>query len=331
MANFLFYKYHFERVDNRNLFNQEGKTVSENCLNDKLVEHLSSVFNESSSRSLNLYDIKTDRSGVSAPELYPNEVMRFDDGIALLQIHNNKHKKIMPKDSTVAQEVEHYPYCWVIIDMRPGSQAILVQQKRESFRDSDAVAGMIEELWSNMYGQLGWELMTEERFCKGSIWDVVKLRTKNDRDRVRSVSIKIDGKRPNEANEVDKALQLVLDKFAAPEGELKLTSGDPARKILDETKEDMRRTVDLLIENQYRMRIGFEKSGVVEFGKEAEAVYGIEDGVCDAFVSGETTFDDAGRTTSNLRMWLDAVVPEDEEHIYSANAKERKNGRRRCK
>ena len=77
------------------------------------------------------------------------------------------------------------------------------------------------------------------------------MRTANDQDRVKSLFLRLESKRPNENNEVDTALQTILRKLAVPEGELKLTSDDNARKILDETKEDVRRTVDMLIENNY--------------------------------------------------------------------------------
>ena len=49
----------------------------------------------------------------------------------MLHVRNNKSKKFMPKDSEEAQKVGHYPYSLVIIDTRPGSQAILVQQKKD--------------------------------------------------------------------------------------------------------------------------------------------------------------------------------------------------------
>ena len=64
----------------------------------------------------------------------------------------------------------------------------------------------------------------QQRLCKGSIWDVVTMRTVRGQDKVKSFTLKLDKKRPNTKNEVDKALQLVLDMFCAPEGELKLSS-----------------------------------------------------------------------------------------------------------
>ena len=99
---------------------------------------------------------------------------------------------------------------------------------------------------------------------------------------------------------------------------------DPARKILDETKDDVRKTVDMLIENNYRMRIGFEKSGSVEYGRDTEAVYGIADEYCEEFVNWTALL--GGRY--NLKDWLDTLMPEDEAHTYVPSEKKKRNGRR---
>ncbi|MBQ8460786.1 MAG: hypothetical protein IJ543_00030 [Bacteroidales bacterium] len=328
MANFVFYKYRFEHTDERNLFSKEtGEELSDASLNQQFYSDLAAKYKNHT--CLNLYDIKADRKGVESPEIYANEVLQSVDGLVFLEVRNNKVKKVIPIDQNVPQEIGHYPFCWVIIDTRQDCKAILVQQKAEAFKSADMVIGLIIDYCTRELGlpELGWKFVTEKRLCKGSIWDIVKTRTANGQDRVKSLSIKIDGKKPNENNEVDKALQTVLEKLAAPEGELKLTSDDNAKKILDDTREDVRNTVDMLIENQYRMRIGFDKSGTVEYGKEAEAVYGIADSVCEEFGNGTVVMLDSGGTGFNMQIWLDTVIPEDDAHIYIEAEKKKRNGR----
>ncbi len=326
MANFLFYKYRFEATGERTLFSAgDDARVSNEYLGGKFAELIGRKA-ETQSPALDLYNVKTDRNGVKSPELYTNEIKRFDGGVALLEVRNNKVKKVMPRDKNESVDVEHCPFCRVIIDTRPGSMAILVQQKRDTFGNADEVVGLIVDCCSRelKVAELDWRMASEKRLCKGSIWDIVKSRTDGGQDRVKCLCVKIDGKRANEANEVDKALQLVLERLAAPEGELRLMSDDPARKILDDTREDVRNTVDMLIENQYRMRIGFEKSGSVEYGRDAEAVYGIADEYCDEFEKGPVLIGGG----YNLRDWLDTLIPEDESHTYIKSEKRKRNGRR---
>ena len=328
MANFVFYKYRFEKTDERTLFDQEtGEELTESSINDKFAADLASK--AENRNSLNLYDIKADKQGVTAPESYANDIRRYDSGIALLDVRNNKHKTVMPIDKMEAEQIGHYPYCLVIIDTRPDSRAILVQQKVDAFKSPDVVVGLIAEYCTRELGlsMLGWKLVPEKRLCRGSIWDIVKTRTAQGQDRVRSLSIVLAGKKPNENNEVDKALQMILEKLAAPEGELKLTSDDAAKKILDDTKEDVRNTVDMLIENEYRMKIGFDKSGSVEYGKQAAAVYGIADIVCDEFVNGVTVMMDDGSTGYSIEIWLNTLMPEDDAHTYIEAEKKKRNGR----
>ncbi len=328
MANFLFYRYLFEKTGDQNLFSTEtGEHLTEEYFDGKMAEDLRRKF-ESGTRELNLYAMKTDRSGVQSSEQYYNEIMRVADGIALLQVRNNKHKKVMPKDSTETVDVDHFPFCWIIVDTRPSSKALLVQLKKDTFRNADDVADLIRGYVSRTLGlaQLGWKMTLEKRNCVGTIWDIVRSRTAAGRDRVKMLSIIIEQKRANEANEVDKALQIVLEKLAAPEGEMRLTSDDDAKKLLDETKEDVRNTVDMLIDNQYRMRIGFEKSGSMEYGRAAEAVYGVDDRVCQNFEAGA----DELVPDYTLKYWLDALMPEDGSHNY-VQTERKKDGRRKKK
>lgn len=331
MANFLFYKYHFEQTDDRSLFSQEtGELVTESFLNEQFQADLKTK--ASKHIDLNLYAFKADRKGEQTSEQFANEILQYDEGIVFLDVRNNKVKKVIPIDQTEPKDVGHFPYCGVIIDTRPDSMAILVQQKSDAFKNSDEVIGLISDYCTRELGlvNLNYRFVSEKRLCVGSIWDIVKIRTVNDQDRVKSLCIKIDGKKPNENNAVDSALQMILEKLSAPEGELKLTSDDNAKKILDETKEDVRNTVDLLIDNNYRMKIGFEKSGTVEYGKQAEAVYGIADNVCEEFRTGSRSIiRDDGTSGYNLELWLNTIMPEDGAHTYIQPEDRKKNGRRK--
>lgn len=62
MANFLFYRYHFEQTDERSLFSQEtGELVAESSLNEQFRADLEKK--ASNHMDLNLYAFKTDRKG----------------------------------------------------------------------------------------------------------------------------------------------------------------------------------------------------------------------------------------------------------------------------
>lgn len=72
MANFLFYKYRFEKTDERTLFDQEtGEELTDASLNGRFATDLANKAENYA--SLNLYDIKADKHGVTAPESYVND------------------------------------------------------------------------------------------------------------------------------------------------------------------------------------------------------------------------------------------------------------------
>jgi hypothetical protein len=65
-------------------------------------------------------------------------------------VRNNKHKTVIPIDQLEALDVPHYPYTFVIVDMRPGNQAILVQQKSSAFKNPDEVASLVTDYCSRV-------------------------------------------------------------------------------------------------------------------------------------------------------------------------------------
>lgn len=329
MANFLLYKYKFEKTSQRSLFSSTaGETLTEDLLGEMLDDALKSARDSRSNNQLNLYATIKNRKGESEPEIYANTILRNSDGVTLIEVRNNKTKKIMPIDSNEEQSIGHYPICLVIIDTRPGSGAILIQQKSNAFASTDFVVEIIENYISRALNlvDLNWKVSTEKRICSGRIWDIVRTRTAGDHDRVKSVTFKFDNKRQaNENCHVDVALRTVLATLASPDGELKLTSDDPAKKLLDETMPDVVNTVDMLIENDYRLAVGFERSGSIEYGKNADAVYGVDDNVCKAFGNGEPLIGDSGDNIYDLILWLDNLMPDDANHEYAPHASRRKN------
>ena len=44
---------------------------------------------------------------------YENDILHCLDGVVMLQVRNNKHKKVIPIDQLEALDVPHYPYTFV--------------------------------------------------------------------------------------------------------------------------------------------------------------------------------------------------------------------------
>ena len=331
MANFLLYKYLFEKTLERSLFSvTDGESLTEELLSSRLYDVLNAAYHSKNTNQLNLFSIVKNRKGETEPESYANSILNCSDAVALIAIRNNKVKKVMPIDSNEEKEIGHYPICLVIIDTRPGSAAILVQQKSNCFANTDMVIEIIESYISRALNlvELNWKVSTEKRICEGKIWDIVRTRISGGHDRVKSVTFKFNDKRKaDETCAVDIALRTVLSKLASPDGELKLTSDDPAKKLLDETIPDVVSTVDMLIENEYHITVGFDKSGSIEYGKNADAVYGVDDRACEQFRDGEQILDDNGKNSFEMIQWLNKLMPDDSSHGYTPRPKRKRRNK----
>lgn len=327
MANFLLYKYQFEHSKEPDIFADKNVVLDES----KQKELINSLFIQEGVclKSLsNLYGMKTTANGESEPNIYVNEILRSWNGVTLIKIRNNRTKKIMPIDSNDEQKIGHYPFCWVIVDTRPSSCSILVQQNA-AFPNPDTVAEIVIRYFIEhlSLSVLGWTITYKKRKCKGVIWDIVRYRTMGSKDRVSELSFKFTAKRqPTGDNRIDTYCKDALHFFSSEEGELKLYSKDSSTVMLDETNEDLKRTVNLLIDNQYKIKVGFEKSGSYEYGKDAFAIYGIDDTVCDAFMDNSTEL--FGNSSEGLIEWLDKIIPEDDSVEY---AEPTRKGRRHAK
>ena len=167
MANFFFFRYHFVQVDEPDLFSEveEGVTDFDERHNPRFAEGV--AINADGIGKLNLFNFKVDKkTGEQTSVQYENYIL-------------------------------HYPCTFVIVDMRPGNQAILVQQKSSAFKNPDEVAALVTDYCSRVLqlSSLGLKMRLDKRLCKGSIWDVVSMRTDREQDRVKSFTFLINKKR----------------------------------------------------------------------------------------------------------------------------------------
>lgn len=148
---------------------EDNAHVSNEYLNDKFAGLIGERAG-SKIRKLNLYSVKADKKGVTSPEMYTNEIKLFADGVALLEVRNNKFKEVMPRDKNESVDVEHCLLCWAIIDTRPDSMVILVQQKRDVFGNADEVVGLIVDCCSRelKISELDWRMVYEKRLRRVS-------------------------------------------------------------------------------------------------------------------------------------------------------------------
>ena len=98
-------------MDEPDLFSEaeEGVTDFDERHNPRFAKDV--AMNADGIGKLNLFNFKVDKkTGEQTSVQYENDILHCLDGVVMLQVTNNKHKKVIPIDQLEALDVPHYPY-----------------------------------------------------------------------------------------------------------------------------------------------------------------------------------------------------------------------------
>ena len=92
---------------------EEGVTDFDERHNPRFAEDVAK--NADGIGKLNLFNFKVDKkTGEQTSVQYENDILHCLDGVVMLQVRNNKHKKVIPIDQLEALDVPHYQYTFVM-------------------------------------------------------------------------------------------------------------------------------------------------------------------------------------------------------------------------
>ena len=315
MGEFHFYKFTFLQQSEGNLFSvAEGQTLDDTLHAQRLESALTSA-SQTPSQHIDLRDLGPNEDGTA--ERYYNRVVRCYQDVTLWRVHKHKILSVISYDSAIEQSIDSYPYCWVIVV--PRANAVLVERKTEAFSSTSQVANLIKDWVIRELCPIEsrWTFTMEQRHCLGNIWDVVRDRTIQRRDRLVSIKVMFNEPRPNPQCEVDELVQRFLSVFASVKGELMLQANDTTRQLFMEENENLVQFVNLLVTNQYQLRMRFKRTGTIDYGKNAVATYGIPAEQIDSFGAQSAFNPDDGSTTCDLVTTLQSILPDNADYIYT--------------
>lgn len=312
MANFIEYRYH--------IYN---KSELFECT-DKFTEPLKETFLEAySNGSIELQYTEMDaENNLIDTFTYPNDVKMVYEGIVILQIHEHKIKWATPEHGTEKTEQhDDYPWIWVIIDTRPESQFIFVQKKSDAFNNkTEFVAkNLIGDFISHKLDLNGSNYQIDFEVAKchggpGQIWNVVKHRTKNGADKLKTMVVKFGEKReaPKE-DRPDKFMWDILEKFKSDDAELQLWASKESNNRMQDVMPDMIGVAEQLLQYDYIIRLGFMRSGSIECSRDAQAIYGVQDSLVSQFGISNSKYERGQRA---LIDWIDDYIVTDNLVFY---------------
>lgn len=148
----------------------------------------------------------------------------------------------------------------------------------------------------------------------GQIWNVVKHRTKNGADRLKTMVVKFGEKKEAPAVErADKFMWDILDKFKSEDAELQLWASKESNDNMQDVMPDMIGMAEQLLQYDYIIRLGFMHSGSIECSRDAQAIYGVQDSLVSQFgIANSKT----GRCRRDLIDWIDEYIVTDNLVFY---------------
>lgn len=307
MANFIEYRYHITNTSE--LFE---------CT-DKFAEPLNAIFKDAfSNGSIDLQYIENDEDGNYVDTYtYPNDVVMFYNGVFILQIHEHKIKWATPEHGTEKTEQhDDYPWIWVVIDTRPNSQFIFVQKKSDAFSNKtefvvmDLIGGFLKQKLN--LDESYYRLDIEVAKCHGGpghVWNVVRQRTKNGIDKLKTMVVRFGEKKEAPTEErADKFMWDILDKFKSDDAELQLWASKESNDKMQDVMPDMIGVAEQLLQYDYIIRLGFLRSGSIECSRDAQAVYGVQDSQISHFGAVNPK---NGKLDQDLINWIDEYIIND--------------------
>lgn len=341
MPTFIAYNYSFEPTPSNEAVeiiidfpefanSQISRNISKESLNDIFYRGFEEAWN-TSEKKLNLYSTKKNKDKTEEPEMYENNIVAIHERVILMVIRNHKVVRFTPKDNTEKQDIDDYPWCYVIIDTRPHSQHILIEKKKEAFNSPKTVCDIFENyiMTSMSLPQIGWECQCRKRVIEDEIWRIVDSRLKYKKDRVKSLGFHFYKRENNENDNVEVALQSILSAFSTAEGDITMYNEDSSGKSFDHRNETMRRTVEMLIRNDYTIKVGFDKTGSIEYGRQRIAIpeYLFDSQVLSEYRD-QPNLGSNGTGSYELIEEIDGILTEETKVQYQ-QIKEKKGGRRK--
>lgn len=313
MAIFAIYRYKISSCEGEaNLFGESDK--------EKLLHYASpeacfgSFFTTGGKLPLNVLKEKgTGKNKEREWASYQNDVLRVENGVALITVENNKVKHTTNNKKDVPHE--HHPFCHVVIDNRPGRQIMAIVKNTAFDNKPEKVCGIFSQAFNNAAVLGQYHLKIEFTKCsrgRDDFWFVINdIRTKFN-DSVCQIRMDFSGKNseaqadPKDMVAIMQALSIKSESTAV----LTLNAEGNGEVRLDELHDDLVNMANICLHSKgYDLTVKFRTFGLYRYGSDVAARFGVEDEVIDEFENGtrKMNFENPEGSFA-LIDWLDRIT-----------------------
>lgn len=273
--------------------------------------------------------------------LLPNDVLAKADGIFLWRVNNSQFKdwwKRAGKDQNGFDryekgEIESNPYCYILIDNRPGVGLMAIEKSSAWGSRPDMLRDVILENFNRMLGDLfDLEMRIEARMNPKDIWEFVHERLFEHGDFIRKVSFSfLNPKKINKSNGTEvnsahlKAMLKTIEISDALKGFFTMEFDKNSHARISQENKDMAEMVRLCSENGYDISITFKEFKTYRINDYVRAYYPLSFDVLNNFSLGSRNFDDK----TELEAWFNLIGEQTKNYLNESEVPTRRNKARK--
>lgn len=328
------YKYDFHKATEPTILAEaDGIEGSKNV--EMAQTCFASLFDKSSIDKL----AKINKKGEAT--LLPNDVLAVSGNIYIWRVNNSQMKDLWKKtgkdnkgfDRWEKTEDESNPFCYVLIDNRPGRCLIAIEKSASWGSKPDLVRDMLLENFNRMLAdQYDLEMRIEARMNPMDIWDFVHDRLNEHGDYIRKISFAFQNpKRINKTSGKEvksrrlKGMLRTVEIMDALKGFFTMEFDKNTHNKFSKENKDMAEMVQLCAENGYDIIIHFKEYKVYRINDYVRAFYPMTLDVLQAFSMRTLTID--GKT--ELESWFDLVDEQTKGYANESEVPKRRNKARK--
>ncbi len=262
-------------------------------------------------------------------EAVPNCVLRNDNGIILLRIHNKENITLYenPKNNAdcIGIPTYNYPYSYVVIDYRDYKCQIAIEKSSVWDSKTSTVRTILEKYFkSEPFKSRGLDITVKEKFIPTEFESFLDKRLIDKGDAIESFTFQyVNLKKhptvfiPEELTEYMEAYSKVLEIFDALEATTTVKLGEGTK---DDSKiKQLSRVVAMCCDNAFQLTVNLRDYGEYTCKENIIAKFPMHESVIDNYK--DFINPDIPSSDSVLSMWLDEITDkirryENREEIY---------------
>ena len=262
-------------------------------------------------------ELKRTRRG-GGEERVPNCVLRNEDGIALIRIHNKEDYTIYDLPESSENEVKDcvgvshssYPYGYVVVDYRDGKCQIAIEKTSAWDSKTTTIKNCLEDFFNDkLFCKIGITTTLKEKIISTKFEQFIDQRTIDQGDVIESFTFQyVNLKRnptariPNELTEQMNTMSKVLEMYDAISGTTTMKMGST---VDNDKLKQLSTVVTYSSDNAFNLVVKFKDYGDYTCNENIVAKYPMNDIVISNFK--DFTTPEFENSDFDLRSWLDDV------------------------